>query len=63
MDLSPSGVKVSVYRDPGMWGWGRERKRRGALETLQADGWSAPFPQCWTHLDRVFQSVERPVQL
>ena len=24
MDLSPSGVKVSVYRDPGMWGWGRE---------------------------------------
>lgn len=23
-DLDPLGVKVPVYTDPGMWGWGRE---------------------------------------
>ena len=47
MDLSPSGVKVSVYRDPGMWGWGRETASVSSGPQLLST--QATHPPCWLH--------------
>lgn len=55
---APPRLPASVHT----WGWGRERKRRRALETLCCPahtwGWGGERKRRGA-LDRVFQSVER----